>query len=419
MSEKATVQFLLSLLNKSIHPSAQVEADMSGIDWKLFDTFAARSMTVPMLYDVLADTPFLPAIPADMMERWKTFTFFSVLKEYAQYQALRAIISGAQAEDIPCVLFKGCVLADLYPKYASRITSDSDIYVGAADKDSAIRLLERLGYIKSEEHSKEEVYVYFLRVPQHTVELHFSLWEEYSGPILKQMESLHLTDEHSWIRIEACGMPVKTLGYTQHLIYQIFHMVKHFALEGANLRHLVDLTLYLERYEPFIDYQQFWKAVDALGYAPFCEHVFTLCRNYLDLKSAVLDGRADRTADETEFLLLDMAHVGYGFAEKNAGWQVLGIMTPYFAGMHSVPKTKLGRWLCILFPVSGNLPKEYAYATRHPVLLPIAWAHKNLAFLHKWRKNRKDWYTAREKLAVAERRLSLMLSLGLGNSRKF
>jgi hypothetical protein len=125
-----------------------------------------------------------------------------------------------------------------------------------------------------------------------------------------------------------------------------------------------------------------------------------------------------KVTGDLQKLMTDLIDVGTIYEDKNAGWQILGIMTPYFIGEQEIPKSRFVRRIKILFPPSRALPEEYAYARKYKLLLPIAWIHKSVYFLIKRHRNKKNWYDAREKLMVAEYRLSLMRDLGLVDGGK-
>ena len=101
------------------------------------------------------------------------------------------------------------------------------------------------------------------------------------------------------------------------------------------------------------------------------------------------------------------------YEDKTAGWQIMGMMTPYFTGQRRTGNSSFKRKLEVIFPKANDLPDEYAYAKKVKILLPIAWVHKMINYLIKYRKNKKTWYSASEKLDVAEHRLKLMKDMDL------
>jgi len=418
MREQYIIKFILSIVKNTIHEEVSSLEDCTEVDWQRVYEIAYDNMLLPLLYDPVQKLAEIYKIPEELLAYWKKIALESMLSEYEKYRALRQLLGLAKEQNITCILFKGCVLADMYPKYAVRVSSDTDIFIYQRDKDKVIKLFESLGYRKDEQSSKELVYVYRLDVMRHKVELHLSLWEDYKGSKIDLIENMNLTKEESLIKINACGMEITTLGYEEHLIFQMFHIIKHFSLQGVSIRYLIDVTLYVKRCKDYINFEYFWNKMEILNYDKFCENFFSICVQYLDMSPEILEGREIRVIPDTEKFLRDMINVGSIFDKKTTEWQLLSIMSPYFSGGHDIPKSKFGRQIKILFPASKDLPNEYAYARKYKIFLPIAWIHKYCCFFIKWHKHKGDWYDAKEKFIITEHRLSLMKSLGLVDGGK-
>ena len=341
-------------------------------------------------------------------EEWEEpsgYKTFIILKEYDKYKCLRDLMELSREQGLHFVIFKGCVLANLYPQYAERTSCDSDIYIEKEEQEQALRLLYTYGYEKNEEHSKGEV----------TVLMHKK--RDYTGKRLSILDRFELTKENKRITLNTCGFDVTTLGYQEHLIYQLFHIIKHFSLQGVGMKYLADITLYVNAYGQYIDYSDFWEKVERLGYDKFCYEFFNLCVELLGMKDDILQGRKAEKNSGKMLLMQDLFQMGKTYADKTAGWQIMGMMTPYFVGEKEGSQSAGKRKLQVIFPSSRDLPEEYLYAKKHPVLLPIAWGHKAVRYLVRYQKNRKTWYSVSEKLDVAQKRIALMDSLGLLDKR--
>lgn len=337
----------------------------------------------------------------------------SIMKEYEKYKILRMVLEEGEKRGIKWALFKGVVLADLYPKYTQRDSCDSDIYVDKKQREQAIELLLSLGYEIDEEHSKEEVTVLGNLKYSHFIELHTCLWEDFKGRRMEILDSFRMTDSSTWVNVNACGMNVPTLGFENHLIYQMFHIIKHFSLEGIGCKYLVDITLFVNRYKAQIDQEDFWKKMEQLGYTRFCYYFFTICIEFLGMDAEILGDKKVSMGEEFEAFISDLMRMGLRDDEKDAGWQIMGMMTPYFTGEKTGSKSSFRRKLQILFPRAKDLPDDLSYAKKCPILLPIAWVHKAVRYLINLRKHKKDWYNPSEKLSVAEKRIALMDTMGL------
>lgn len=337
----------------------------------------------------------------------------SVVYEYEKYKCIRQVLSLAEQKGIPFIIFKGCVLAGLYPQYIQRSSCDTDIFVYDTYRQQAIDMLVEAGYVINEEHSKEQVCVLKYSSFPHTIELHTCLWEDYEGKRLDILESMNLTAKEKLVTLETCGFQVTTLGYEEHLIYQLFHIIKHFSLEGIGVKYLVDITLFVDAYGKYINFEQFWDKLERLDYAKFAHYLFAICIEFLGMDGAILKDRQMAMGDELYEFMLDLFNGGAPGGEKKDSWQILGMMTPYFTGEKKGAKSKVARKLAVIFPRAKDIQEYYPYVKKFPFLLPVAWVHKAVNYLIKYQKKGDDWYSAGEKLDVAERRIDLMDKMGL------
>lgn len=336
-----------------------------------------------------------------------------VVYEYEKYKCVRNVLELAQKNEIPFIVFKGCVLADLYPQYIQRKSSDTDIFVYEEYNEKAIKMLLDEGYVINEQHTKDGVTVFVHSQRPHILELHTCLWENYEGKRLEILKSFNLTDKNKLIELETCGFKVTTLGYEEHLIYQLFHIIKHFSLEGIGVKYLSDIALYVDAYGQYIDFDQFWKKMEEIDYAKFSHYVFAICIEFLGMKPDIIANRNMEMGDEMVEFMLDLFQRGTIDVGNSDRWQILGMMTPYFTGEKGTSKSKLKRKLALIFPRAKDLQDHYMYAKKCPILLPVAWVHKGLNFLIKSRSKENNWYTPTEKLDVAEHRIDLMNKMGL------
>ena len=414
------IQLLLNLIQDAINQETPKKITYEGLDWQVFEKLVSKNQLKPLLLNPLLLLAHDQCIdmPQEQLKRWKQESFQSTINEYKKQYQLKKIIEAGKREQVQFIVFKGCVLADLYPKYTLRTSCDSDLLVEEKNCKKASKVLMQLNYEIYEQDSKEKVTVFIEPITKHMVELHVSLWEDFEGEKINRLNQMELAKESTLITLHLNNLSVTTLGYEEHLIYQMVHIIKHFTLQGIGIRYLVDVTLYIKKYGQFIDYRDFWIKMDELGFGEFCEKFFSIGMHYFGLSSEIMGNRISYIGLDYEALLTDLIDVGICFDEKGAGWQILGIMTPYFCDDDLISSSKLGRKMRVLFPKSWELSEEYRYATKVKILLPIAWVHRYIAFLIKWCRNRQDWYTAKEKLEVAQHRLELIKSLGIAQGRK-
>lgn len=411
MIEK-NISLLMAMVKSAIYKQ-DFQEDCSGAAWESIYDMAGKNRLIPLLYHQMEQLAKEYTIPKDIIGRWEENTIGTMMYELGKYKLLSQLLSAAKEKDITLIIFKGCVLADLYPDFYTRSSTDTDILVYQRDKEKATWLLEELGFTFNGIISKEKVLSFDHKSLPYRIELHLSLWEDFEGSRIDMLEEMKLTEEKSLINIKACGLEITTLGFTQHLIYQIFHIVKHFTIQGVCVRYLTDISLYISRYKDDIDIKAFWDSIERLGYSRFCRYFFHICAQYFGMPSDILKDRQLMKNEDVEVFFMDLINVGSSYSEANRNMELLGTFTPYFTGEKGVSDNKVRRLLPLLFPSMENLPQKYGYAKKSVVLLPIAWLHRLGDIFIKQIAHKKDRNLRKEKYIVIEHRLLLMKDLGL------
>ncbi len=347
-----------------------------------------------------------------LLTLWKNHTQKTMFTEMSKSMQIFKLSKKAKEENLTFVFFKGIALASLYPQSFERPGCDSDIFVYEEEKEDAIKLLNNMDYRLIEDECKENVLVFLHENPKHVIELHTRLWEDFTGPKIEKLKEMDLTNKDSLVNICACNIHITTLGYEEHLIYQMFHVIKHFSLDGIGMRYLLDITYYINAYYAKIDWENFWKKIEYLGYSCFCDSFFKICIDYLGMNPKILANRNVRVTKEIEQFKLDLLYGGHTI-KKDADWQIMGAMAPYFTGNAKVASSEVSRKIQMIFPSVKSIPSCYTYVKKHPCLLPFAWIQRDFKFLWKYIFHHDQVYSVKEKINVGENRLSLIKNLGL------
>lgn len=410
-------QFFSAIYN-AIYPENKIDVDYSDVDWYKLYNLLRKNDVAPLVCEYITNLKKQYDIPDDILIDLRKETVVTYTSMLGQVNCIQKILEEAQKENVTCILFKGCILADLYPQYALRGSTDTDMLINMEDKDRIVSIMERLGYEKDEMNSKEFVYNYISKECNHVVEVHFKLWEDFTGNKIDLIEQMDLAKADSLIHLSACNLQVTTLGYEQHLIYQMFHIIKHFSIKGIGFRYLLDVTLYINRYIDQIDVNAFWGKMKILGYEQFCKVFFYLGVTYLKLDEKIMAGRTVTLGEEVDNLAIDLLYGGAVTGHKDDYFQILGIMTPYFVGNQEVSTSKKGRFFHMLFPSRDSLNNRFTYLQKHKYLLPVAWIHR--IFSYCWYKltHRKEGYGMKNKVTEAEYRLSMLQQLDLVKTKE-
>lgn len=351
----------------------------------------------------------------ELMTQWKSRVFQRGLSQIASVRGLGRILEESRKRDIPLILFKGLPLADLYPNPNMRFTSDVDLLVSAEHCARARTMLEELGYEYYPNCSKNHVHTYKLPSagPGLSVELHDRLWEDFFGEQTDYLDALGLDAPETLLSMEIQGISFTTLGYEEHLIYQIFHMAKHFSLEGLRLRYLTDIALYVGAYHDRIDFPHFWEVMRALKYNVFCDFIFRFCVKYLEMDAGLVDISPSIGGPDEDTVIEDILLAGKSGNAPTENYTAAELLSAYFVRSNRLSRSRTGHGIDWLFPSGSELKSKFSYAKKHSFLLPIAWIHRFFSAIWYMRLCKKNGLSALQVLGKAESRLALMDELGL------
>lgn len=172
-------------------------------------------------------------------------------------------LSELKKKGIRVCLIKGIAAAAAYPHPEYRISSDTDILIDEKDEAAVLAFLKENGYSVEPRRSKNEHHTKARHPIGGLLEVHVQL---YSIPTQKMILSgMELYGEEYKIEsFDECE--VYTLGTNDALMYLTAHYLKHLVDEGGGVRQMLDLLLYMKKYESEIDFEKYNSAMQALGY---------------------------------------------------------------------------------------------------------------------------------------------------------
>lgn len=302
------------------------------INWRMQYLFAKNckllSVTLPVVKRLSEEIP----MHGDLLARWEQEAKQEQEYGLKQGEIFGQFMKAAHRAQISFVVFKGPILAQLYPKAGQRISSDTDIFVEKEHEQNVLQFLAHEGYVFDASHSEEQVPVYVNPKTGHRVEVHFSLWENHSGPRVQLLEECKITDPETFVTVDVDGIPVTTLGYHEHLLYQLYHLIKHLMVEGTTFRTLLDISLFLSSYREFIDFPLLWKQLDRLGFQRMVEVIVHTCVRYFYLDRQVANGAVAATYNDYFYLLVSLSNRSAGAADDEDFAALCEFLDPYVSG---------------------------------------------------------------------------------------
>ncbi|MDE7424749.1 MAG: nucleotidyltransferase family protein [Lachnospiraceae bacterium] len=374
---ETNIQYLLMLLDSVINDKI-TPIPPKNIDWNKVWTAARAGEVATLLYSKVNQLEEEHRPSEDIWNIIKYYAIQCGSMNLQKYEKLYQVLEEGKKRNISIIVFKGPVLGELYPESMLRNSCDIDIYVKPEELEKMEDLLGDMGFYKYEEHSKKYVPVYCFDNLL-VIEAHCRLWEDYESKTIDKLEKMNLLNPETLVHTTACGLSMTTLGYEEHLVFLMFHLIKHISYNGCSLKTIIDIVLYINHYIKYIPKKNFWKKMEELGYDTFCKVLFNIgCRYFGLTKEVFLDNSySEKLAEKmleklygTYILKADLGDEGERIAASIA----------FQSYNHSEGK-KVGKFRMIqktLFPSAKDLSFRYMYARRHTSLVWIAWIHRAL-----------------------------------------
>lgn len=402
------VEYLFKILELAIH-NKTIELPQKEIDWNFIGRIACENSILPIIYTKIAELPesYLPQ--SEVMLFWKSISFKMGMKQMVSFGEFKKVIEKARENNISLIPFKGAALAQLYPRYFERYSCDFDILAKKNERPYVHKMLVEMGY-ECDDY-KEMVPVY--RIPDKVkLEIHFSLYEDYEGSQIDLLNKMQLDNPKKYVPIDLKSVQFNTLGYDEHLIYQFFHIIKHFSFEGISLKYLTDIVLYVEHYHDKMDWNNVWERLRELQYDKFAKIIFFVASKYLGLKYVLFDESEIEKKNVDDFLEETLQSKKEGHIK----WGTVRMLEPYLFRNATIEMQDQIKW-SMMFPKAENMPERYAYARKYKILLPYAWLERIVRHMY-WKTIKKRSNTASDTINEATHKLVVLQDMGIVNSKK-
>lgn len=257
---------------------------------------------------------------------------------------------------------KGILLKDYYPKYGMREMSDNDILCDSTRMSDIQRIAESSGYIKEPDAN-----------PIHDCYLKSLIAFEFHKALFSEKEEKALADYYSEIKKKLYQNDTSfEYSFTPEdcYIYLIAHEYKHYNYGGTGLRSLVDIYVYLRKWEDKLDREYIDSELNKLKLTEFETLNRTLSRKILE---------KEPLSDEEQKLLYYIINSGsHGTDENLKNNQI----SARLSGDDS-DSSKRRYILKRVFLSGDDLKEQYPFYYQHKALLPILFFYRLIKALIK------------------------------------
>ena len=412
----SNVEYILKLLHSVLYdePAPIPDDDM---DWLSALSVAGMGEVHTIIYKKISELP-KEKQPDDGLMGWLREQTFRIGMEKLQfYDLVSRILKEAKKQGIQVVLFKGPVVADLYPEPMLRKSCDMDMYVDPKSLKAFEKILVDFHFEKNIEHSKDVVPVYVLN-KKFMIEAHCCLFEDYEGKRIEMLKEMDLTNKDRLVELSVSGLDITTMGHEDHLVFLLFHLIKHITYSGCSLKTIIDIALFVNAYGDQINKASFWEKMKMLGYENFCCTLFSICVRYFGMKKDFLldDTYSDSVAEVSLARMYEVGILKDGASDQGEDRRAYSIVYQSLQGKEDKKISKIRMWKKTFFPGHKDLSFRYMYARKHPSLVWIAWIHRGFNQLSVFFvKDKAQAANVSKDMKLANRKLALMKELDLMN----
>ena len=381
--EKTNLEFL-TLLKSSLKNEKYDGEKIDFEDLVYIYKMSEIHHVVPMIYNAAYNEDFFKDCDANFQAMFKSSAFRYIFSQIQRTNHFLEVYKKLIEKNIKILVFKGIIFRNMYNNPDDRISSDEDILIKKEDYEKVKEFFLSEGF---EFIDKGEECAYFSKSTGLCIEVSTSLFSHESkayGHLNKLFEDVF---EKS-IKINIDKIDILTLSHEQHLIYIVFHNMKHFLTGGFGIRQVADFSKYIETYGEYINWEKFWSDLKDLNYDTFALNLIEISLKYLGFNNDKITYPDNITSfDElknsqkyyinSESLINDILDAGV-FGASTMDRKHTALMT-----LDAVEDKKKSNRLKAVFPNVNYLKDNYTYLQKYPILLPVAWGQRILSYLKK------------------------------------
>lgn len=279
---------------------------------------------------------------------------YSVVQEITTVQLINLL----NKNEIVHILFKGFTLRELYPCKELRTMGDIDIVIKPEQQEAVHKLLIDNGYSFDEVSSHTDVRNY--EKNKVCFEIHTAI---VGKNVYDDVDAVgYFRDSFKYARL------VKDFTYQfnneHHIIYLLQHMAKHFKFSGCGVRMLLDIPVFVNKWQDSLNWEYIKKELSGLGLLDFSCNIFCLCRVWFGMKSPLDSKLNDKELNIIGEYILSGGVFGY------EGKNIDSLKVNSEKGLIK----RLVNLLCMIFPSYDHLKERYVWFGNTPKwLLPVGW----------------------------------------------
>jgi predicted nucleotidyltransferase len=329
-------EYLVQLLKAAIKSEAVANAD-ENINWQEVINLSKKQQ----VYSIIATVLNPSVLPDNLAGELAMYVQNELLRLLAMKSELEALEAELSKKQIKFMLLKGSVIRNYYPQQKMRQMSDMDILYDYSKRDELVKIMKSRGFrlTTSCENSDD-----FFKEPFYTFEWHRELFFEEA----KFCPHFNLWDNATADKENPYKYYVES---TEHFVYTICHMFKHYATDGCGVRFLCDIYVMM-RYGDKIDMPKAMARLKEIGIGDFADDAIALTL-------AIFDG-GEVTENQQKMLDFLLSNGVYGNS-----------VVDYSKELQEYGGSKFKYLFRRVFPEKKKMVANYRQLEKRPYLLPF------------------------------------------------
>ena len=412
--EVTSKTFLAILKSSLLGQNAELSEDILPEEWQRLFSMASIHSVLPMFYEAVYASPSLQQVNAPFVVMAKRQVMQQVMMQTMRTNEFLELNKKLQAAGVRPLVVKGIICRNLYPQPDYRQSGDEDVLVPVDQFETCHRVMMEFGMQTTEDESTlsaaYEVPYRKMGSPLY-IELHKYLFPPESDAYGDMNRFFEGVFDRAIVE-DIQGIPIYTMGYTDHLFYLICHAFKHFLHSGFGIRQVCDIIMFANKYGSQIDWIQILKNCKEINADKFAAALFQIGSKYLifDPEQAVYPTVWRKIKVDEMPMLEDLLSSGI-YGDSNMSRKHSSNITLDAVAAQKQGRKVKGIMLSSVFPSVKAVESRYPYLKKHPYLLPVAWCNRLWKYFRETKNSRNN--SAADALKIGNERISLMKEYGI------
>ncbi len=220
-------------------------------------------------------------------EHFRLRAFRMIVMQMNRTMALEDYYKDILEIGVKTLLVKGLVLRDCWPDGNLRISGDEDFLIRPEDYHTLKEFFLDRGFRMEKEESEKGLpdEMGFAKKDEDVFyEVHRTLFSENSA-FFSRFNDVFKDAFSDAISFQRGEYYFYTLDPTRHLFFVLSHMLKHFVMGGVGIRQLIDILMFIRRYDKQIDRRGFGRLLEDFGLQIYWVNLMEIARLYLGFEA--------------------------------------------------------------------------------------------------------------------------------------